>query len=129
MGGYLAAGTGDAQPPGYSRTGPVRPPVTVRHLTLADPEIYPSKQPAITKCAMHFSLPAGVAYPSRARREKATMTTTTHEGGREGAADRTDLIRRLGSSTFNYWFGYVANMALVAWLVSHAFAHGRAQLG
>jgi sterol desaturase/sphingolipid hydroxylase (fatty acid hydroxylase superfamily) len=37
---------------------------------------------------------------------------------------RTDLIRRLGSSTFNYWFGYVANLALVIWMVSHAFSLG-----
>ena len=37
---------------------------------------------------------------------------------------RNDLIRRLGSSTFNYWFGYVANVALVIWMVGHAFAHG-----
>lgn len=45
------------------------------------------------------------------------------------ADPRTELIRKLGSSTFNYWFGYVANISLVIWLVSHAFAHGRAQLG
>ena len=42
---------------------------------------------------------------------------------------RTELIRRLGSSTFNYWFGYVANISLVVWLVSRAFAGGHAQLG
>jgi sterol desaturase/sphingolipid hydroxylase (fatty acid hydroxylase superfamily) len=47
---------------------------------------------------------------------------------------RTELIRKLGSSTFNYWFGYVANVALVIWLVSHAFirswrhGHEHAQL-
>jgi sterol desaturase/sphingolipid hydroxylase (fatty acid hydroxylase superfamily) len=41
---------------------------------------------------------------------------------------RSDLIRRLGSSTFNYWFGYVANVSLVVWLVSHAFSGGRALL-
>ena len=35
-----------------------------------------------------------------------------------------DFVKRLGSSTFNYWFGYVANFSLVAWMVSHAFAHG-----
>jgi sterol desaturase/sphingolipid hydroxylase (fatty acid hydroxylase superfamily) len=40
-----------------------------------------------------------------------------------------ELIRKLGSSTFNYWFGYVANLTLVAWLVSHAFARGHARLG
>ncbi len=33
---------------------------------------------------------------------------------------RTELIRKLGSSVFNYWFGYVANIALVIWLCSHA---------
>ena len=38
---------------------------------------------------------------------------------------RTDLIRRLGSSTFNYWFGYVANATLVIWMVSHALEHRR----
>ena len=40
---------------------------------------------------------------------------------------RTELIRKLGSSTFNYWFGYVANAALVVWLVSHG-AHGLGRL-
>jgi sterol desaturase/sphingolipid hydroxylase (fatty acid hydroxylase superfamily) len=35
--------------------------------------------------------------------------------------DRVNVIRRLGSSRFNYWFGYVANLALVSWMVSHAF--------
>jgi sterol desaturase/sphingolipid hydroxylase (fatty acid hydroxylase superfamily) len=43
-------------------------------------------------------------------------------------SSRTELIRRLGSSTFNYWFGYAANLTLVVWLVGHAFAGGRAQL-
>jgi sterol desaturase/sphingolipid hydroxylase (fatty acid hydroxylase superfamily) len=41
---------------------------------------------------------------------------------------RTELIRKLGSSTFNYWFGYVANISLVVWLVSHAFARGHLTL-
>lgn len=36
-----------------------------------------------------------------------------------------DSIRRLGSSQFNYWFGYVANISLVAWMASHGVAHGR----
>jgi sterol desaturase/sphingolipid hydroxylase (fatty acid hydroxylase superfamily) len=40
----------------------------------------------------------------------------------EQNTQRTELIRKLGSSTFNYWFGYVANIALVVWLVSHAFS-------
>jgi len=35
----------------------------------------------------------------------------------------------LGSSTFNYWFGYVANISLVAWLVSHAWRDGQLLLG
>jgi sterol desaturase/sphingolipid hydroxylase (fatty acid hydroxylase superfamily) len=39
----------------------------------------------------------------------------------ENHDQRTELIRKLGSSTFNYWFGYVANIALVVWLVSHAY--------
>lgn len=34
-----------------------------------------------------------------------------------------NLVQRLGSSRFNYAFGYVANTALVVWLVSHAW-HG-----
>jgi sterol desaturase/sphingolipid hydroxylase (fatty acid hydroxylase superfamily) len=38
---------------------------------------------------------------------------------------RHDLIRRLGSSRFNYWFGYVANLALIGWLASHAQRGGR----
>jgi len=52
--------------------------------------------------------------------------------GDTGARDtgaRTELIRKLGSSTFNYWFGYVANLILVVWLVSHAVSHGRTLLG
>ena len=39
--------------------------------------------------------------------------------------DRTEFIRRLGSSKFNYWFGYVANLGLVGWLLTHAFRDGR----
>ena len=35
---------------------------------------------------------------------KVATTTRTPEA-------RTELIRRLGSSRFNYWFGYVANLA------------------
>jgi hypothetical protein len=38
--------------------------------------------------------------------------------------DRVEGIRRLGSSTFNYWFGYVANLSLVVWLVSYAWHSG-----
>jgi sterol desaturase/sphingolipid hydroxylase (fatty acid hydroxylase superfamily) len=51
------------------------------------------------------------------------MSTAIHDPN-----SRTELIRKLGSSTFNYWFGYVANVALVFWLVSHGFGHGHAQL-
>jgi sterol desaturase/sphingolipid hydroxylase (fatty acid hydroxylase superfamily) len=39
--------------------------------------------------------------------------------------ERLEKIRRLGSSKFNYWFGYVANVSLVVWLVSHAWHGGR----
>jgi len=53
------------------------------------------------------------------------MSTATHPAEE---TSRTAFIRRLGSSTFNYWFGYVANVTLVIWLVSHAFPHGRAVL-
>jgi sterol desaturase/sphingolipid hydroxylase (fatty acid hydroxylase superfamily) len=52
------------------------------------------------------------------------MTTIASE-----QSARTELIRKLGSSTFNYWFGYVANLSLVVWLVSHAFARGHAGIG
>jgi hypothetical protein len=55
---------------------------------------------------------------------RGDMSTAIHDPN-----SRTELIRKLGSSTFNYWFGYVANISLVIWLVSHAFSHGRAQLG
>jgi sterol desaturase/sphingolipid hydroxylase (fatty acid hydroxylase superfamily) len=48
------------------------------------------------------------------------MATTS--APEDQSAQRTELIRKLGSSTFNYWFGYVANAALVVWLVSHAFS-------
>lgn len=33
---------------------------------------------------------------------------------------RQEFVRRLGSSPFNYWFGYVANVGLILWLASHA---------
>jgi sterol desaturase/sphingolipid hydroxylase (fatty acid hydroxylase superfamily) len=55
--------------------------------------------------------------------EPSRMSTAIHDPN-----SRTELIRKLGSSTFNYWFGYVANAALVLWLVSHVFGHGHAQL-
>lgn len=37
-----------------------------------------------------------------------------------------ELVRRLGSSHFNYWFGYVANGAWVAFLLSHGLPGGEA---
>jgi hypothetical protein len=55
------------------------------------------------------------------------MTTTTTSSAAVQPT-RRDWVRRLGSSTFNYWFGYVANVTLVIWLVGHAFAGGHAQL-
>ena len=39
-----------------------------------------------------------------------------------------EAIRRLSSSVFNYWFGYVSNISLVAWLASRAFAGGVSHL-
>jgi sterol desaturase/sphingolipid hydroxylase (fatty acid hydroxylase superfamily) len=51
------------------------------------------------------------------------MATTAPDDARE------ELIRKLGSSSFNYWFGYVANVSLVVWMVSHAFPRGHAALG
>jgi sterol desaturase/sphingolipid hydroxylase (fatty acid hydroxylase superfamily) len=39
-----------------------------------------------------------------------------------------DTVKELGSSTFNYWFGYVSNLALVAWLTSHAWQGGHLAL-
>jgi hypothetical protein len=36
----------------------------------------------------------------------------------------SDWIRRVSSSKFNYWFGYVANLTLVVWLASRAFTSG-----
>jgi sterol desaturase/sphingolipid hydroxylase (fatty acid hydroxylase superfamily) len=36
-----------------------------------------------------------------------------------------EFVRRLGSSKFNYWFGYVANLSLVAWLLSHVVVGGQ----
>jgi hypothetical protein len=41
---------------------------------------------------------------------------------------RHDFVRRLGSSRFNYWFGYVANLILIGWLASHARLGGRLAL-
>lgn len=52
------------------------------------------------------------------------MTTDTFSPN-----SRSELIKRLGSSTFNYWFGYVANVALVIWIVSHAFRPHATLLG
>jgi sterol desaturase/sphingolipid hydroxylase (fatty acid hydroxylase superfamily) len=39
-----------------------------------------------------------------------------------------DFVRRLGASKFNYWFGYVANLSLSAWLASQAFYGGQSLL-
>ena len=39
-----------------------------------------------------------------------------------------DLIRKLSSSVFNYWFGYVSNSVLVIWLASRAVSGGVSQL-
>jgi sterol desaturase/sphingolipid hydroxylase (fatty acid hydroxylase superfamily) len=33
-------------------------------------------------------------------------------------------IRKLADSKFNYWAGYVANLTLISWYVSHAFSGG-----
>lgn len=44
------------------------------------------------------------------------------------AGERHDFVRRLGSSTFNYWFGYVANLSLIGWLASHAWFGGQLSL-
>ena len=46
----------------------------------------------------------------------------------EAPSERTELIRKLGSSKFNYWFGYVANISLVIWLCAHAFRGGHSLL-
>jgi sterol desaturase/sphingolipid hydroxylase (fatty acid hydroxylase superfamily) len=45
------------------------------------------------------------------------------------SVDRRELVRRLGSSRFNYWFGYVANVGLVVWLASQAWRGGRGAPG
>lgn len=34
----------------------------------------------------------------------------------------TEFIRKMSSSHFNYWFGYVSNMLLVIWLCLQAFS-------
>jgi sterol desaturase/sphingolipid hydroxylase (fatty acid hydroxylase superfamily) len=39
-----------------------------------------------------------------------------------------EFVRKLGSSHFNYWFGYVANLSLVTWLCSRAFSGGHLRL-
>lgn len=46
-------------------------------------------------------------------RLRTTVANTSEHSNR-------DFIRRLSSSTFNYWFGYVSNVTLVIWLGSHA---------
>ena len=50
------------------------------------------------------------------------MDTATHPPTNDG------WIRRLSSSKFNYYFGYVANFTLVFWLLSRGFANGQSQL-
>jgi dihydroceramide fatty acyl 2-hydroxylase len=60
--------------------------------------------------------------PSPAPRHAAA----SHAAG--SPPERTDFIRRLGSSRFNYWFGYVANLTLVAWMASHAWVRGQLAL-
>lgn len=40
-----------------------------------------------------------------------------------------ELVRRLGSSRFNYWFGYVANGAWVAFLCAHGMPGGESPVG
>lgn len=39
----------------------------------------------------------------------------------------TEYVRKLGSSRFNYWFGYVANITLVLWLVHYGVVGTHAQ--
>lgn len=47
----------------------------------------------------------------------------------DGASNSNrDTIRRLSSSVFNYWFGYVSNITLVTWLASRAFTGGASKL-
>ena len=46
------------------------------------------------------------------------MTTATNPTSMDG------LIRRLSSSKFNYYFGYVANFTIVFWLLSRAALGG-----
>jgi sterol desaturase/sphingolipid hydroxylase (fatty acid hydroxylase superfamily) len=38
-----------------------------------------------------------------------------------------DTVKHMGSSVFNYWFGYVSNLGLIAWLCSHAWKGGKLQ--
>jgi 4-hydroxysphinganine ceramide fatty acyl 2-hydroxylase len=45
------------------------------------------------------------------------------------APTRIERIRRLGSSRFNYWFGYVANVTLILWMGSRAIRDGQLALG
>jgi hypothetical protein len=59
--------------------------------------------------------------PSPASRPAAHPSPASAAGSQP---ERTDFIRRLGSSRFNYWFGYVANLTLVAWMASHAWVGG-----
>lgn len=40
----------------------------------------------------------------------------------------SETVKRLGSSKFNYWFGYVANGTWVLWLASRALPSGPAPL-
>ena len=51
-----------------------------------------------------------------------------HMGNSAQVTQNDGWIRRLSSSRFNYYFGYVANFSLVFWLLSRAFVSGQASL-
>lgn len=63
------------------------------------------------------------------RRPSTDIESDRHGHGDRRDKPRTELIRKLGSSPFNYWFGYVANLALIVWLASHAMSGGQLTLG
>ena len=40
----------------------------------------------------------------------------------------TAFIKKMSSSHFNYWFGYVSNLTLVVWLSLQGFQNGQSVL-
>jgi sterol desaturase/sphingolipid hydroxylase (fatty acid hydroxylase superfamily) len=65
-----------------------------------------------------------VPQPSAADPTRPPTQSPDNDNG-DATAPRRRLVARLGTSRFNYWFGYPVNVTLVAWLASRAFLGGQ----